>query len=365
MQSLQRNWLIALLTQQELPNLKPEHWHAVIDQACHDGIIVLAEKSLARHPQFAIIPSELLELFREAGKEIIFQQFVFQREQQQIFSKLTHAGIAFIVMKGAALAQWLYQSPMDRSITDIDIWLKDKTSVEMLGDLLQPLGFERQPTLGELTTHEQAFDKTVQNTTIRVDAHWALFNSAILSDSLDFDHAYKNGINLEIQNQSVKALSVNDALINSIGHRALKKLSGQENTLKWLYEQHLLFNDLDEQQWAELIKQSAESGISDLTLESIEQSQLQLNTKVEPDVIKQLSLNAKREKINRTWFASWARYQWHEMQAVSPSFTVRLQWLGQKLLPNPDAVREGYGYKQAAWKVLLKRFSVGIGRLFK
>jgi hypothetical protein len=61
---------------------------------------------------------------------------------------------------------------------------------------------------------------------------------------------------------------------------------------------------------------------------------------------------------------SWARYQWQEMQAVSPRLSVRLKWLMQKLLPNPEAMREGYGEGDPAWKFMLRRLGVGLKRLF-
>jgi hypothetical protein len=152
-------------------------------------------------------------------------------------------------------------------------------------------------------------------------------------------------------------------LINAIGHRSLKQLSGQADSLKWLVDQHLLFTALDDANWQQLLKQSAHAGISDLALEALEQSQRIFQTGAPLDVLKTLAGNAQRETIDRTWFQSWPRYQWQEMKAVSPKLSVRLKWLMQKLLPNPEAMREGYGEGDPVWKFMLRRIGVGIKRL--
>jgi hypothetical protein len=277
---------------------------------------------------------------------------------------LNDANMPFLVLKGAALGQWLYDSPAQRSITDLDLWFTDRMAVSALADVLGPLGYVPVAAGGELTGLQRAFDKDLHGNKIRVDAHWSLFNSRILAHVLPFEAAYNRSQGITIQNQPVRALSLTDALVNAIGHRALKQLSGQADSLKWLVDQHLLFTAVDDDHWLQLHTQSAQAGISDLVLEALEQSQRVFQTKAPADILKALADNAMQEKIKRTWFISWARYQWQEMRAVSPRLSVRLKWLMQKLLPNPEAIREGYGEGDPAWKFMLRRLGVGLKRLF-
>ncbi len=41
-----------------------------------------------------------------------------------------------------------------------------------------------------------------------------------------------------------------------------------------------------------------------------------------------------------------------------------LLWLGQRLWPNPEAMRERYGSDDPVWKFMLKRIGAGLQRLF-
>lgn len=367
-----RTWLIAALTHQKLPALAEQQFDKhfdtlsvpIVEMASDEGVLVLLEYQLSKHPDLAKIPAVLLTQIQSAAKQDLLQQLPFHAEQKKLFQALNQAQIPFLVMKGAALGNWLYDSPNHRPVTDIDLWFKDQHTVNSLAEILQPLGFIAVQSSGNLTSFEQAFDKDFNGIRIRLDAHWAMFNSAILSAGMSYETAYSRAMLVTIQGQDVRALCITDALINSIGHRALKFLTGQADTLKWLYDQHLLLKALNVEQWQELVMQSAEIGISDLTLDAIEQAQKNFNIQVPSSLLSALLNNAKQEKINRLWFQSWPRYQWHEMLSVSPKFSVRMQWMGQKLWPNPEAMRERYGSDDPVWKFMFKRIGIGLRRLF-
>ena len=366
-----RTWLIAALTHQKLPTLAEqqvaEHFGKLsvplVEAANNDGVITLLEHRLAGHPDSTTVPPDLLSQIQQAAKQGLMDQLPFFAEQRNLFHALNQAKIPFLVMKGAALGNWLYDSPNHRPVTDIDLWFKDQHTVNSLAEILQPLGFIAVQSSGDLTSFEQAFDKDFNAIKIRLDGHWAMFNSAILATCISFDDAYVRSQELHIQQQRVQVLSINDALINSIGHRALKYLTGQANTLKWLYDQHLLLKALNTAQWQELIERSAQAGISDLSLDAIEYSQATFKTQIPMFAIDALSNNAQHEKIKRDWFKSWSHYQWHEMQSVSPKFSVRFKWLNQKLWSNPEAMRERYGRNDSTWRYMLRRIGVGIKRM--
>lgn len=363
MQLTARNWLIAALNHAALPALMPQDWPDLLSDADSEGVSAFLQYRLQTHPDSAAVPAGLIDAVNAAAKQAVLRQLPFYAEQRGIFQALNAAGVPFLVLKGTALGQWLYASPAHRQVTDIDLWFADRGAVFALAEVLSPLGYQPVESGGELTTFQRAFDKGFNGFKIRIDAHWAVFNSALLAKAMPFAAAFARSQALDIQGQAVKALSAEDASINAIGHRALKHLSGQADTVKWLVDQQLLFKSLDSGQWQALLERSAGAGISDLTLEALEQSQRTFQTPVPPDVLEVLSINAEREKIRRHWFQSWPHYQWHEMQAVSPLYSVRLRWLAQKLMPNPDAMREGYGEDDPVWKFMLRRLGVGLKRL--
>jgi Uncharacterised nucleotidyltransferase len=359
-----RTWLIAALAHDDLPPIAASDWPNMIAQAEAQGVLVLLANQLATHPS-ANVPVELLSEIQQQARQALMEQLPFFAEQKNVFQALNATQIPFLVMKGAALGNWLYGSPNHRPVTDIDLWFKDQHTVNSLAEILQPLGFHRVESSGDLTSFEQAFDKDINGYKIRIDAHWAMFNSAILASGMSFDAAYARSNGIEIQQQTVRVLAASDALINSIGHRALKYLAGQADTLKWLYDQHLLLKTLSAEQWQQFIERSAQAGISDLGLDAIEHSQALFKTQIPHTAIEELTANANNEKIKRDWFQSWTLYQWHEMLAVSPNLSGRALWLGQRLWPNPEAMRERYGSGDPAWRFMLKRIGVGLRRLFR
>lgn len=359
-----RIWLIAALAQDELPPIAVLDWPHLIARGEAEGVLVLLQHRLAGHPGRTTVPDGLLSQIQQAARHGLMDQLPFHAEQKRLFQAFSQAQIPFLVMKGAALGNWLYDSPNHRPVTDIDLWFKDQKTVKSLAEILQPLGFIRVESSGDLTSFEQAFDKDYNGKKIRLDAHWAMFNSAILSAGISYETAYSRAIPVTMQGLEVKALCIIDAMINSIGHRALKYLIGQADTLKWLYDQHLLFKALNALQWQEMIERSAQAGISDLTLDAVEQSQKQFKTRIPPSVMEALINNAKHEKIKRGWFKSWSSYQCHEMLAVSPKFSDRAVWLCQRLWPNQEAMRERYGSEDPAWRFMLKRIGIGLRRLF-
>jgi hypothetical protein len=359
-----RLWLIAALTHDELPPLAASAWQDAIGQAESDGVIILLEHRLARHPAYSDVPAGLLNLIQQAAKQGLMDQLPFHSEQKKIFQALNQAKIPFLVMKGTALGHWLYESPGLRPVTDIDLWFPDSETVFSLDGILRPLGYERAETAGGLSSFELAFDKQFNGRKIRLDAHWAMFNSALLSASVSFETAYSQAMPVTIQTQEVKVLCITDALVNAIGHRALKYLAHKDDTLKWLYDQYLLFNALDAAQWQEFVCRCADAGISDLALDAIECSQRQFYTRLPAHVVASISINAKCEKLRRSWFQSWSRYQWQEMRAASQTCSGRAVWLGQRLWPNPEAMRERYGSDDPVWKFMLGRIGTGLKRLF-
>ena len=370
MTSPARQWLIAALTHQPLP-LLTEHFGElsvtlveVVETAESEDVLCLLEHRLVSHPNRSDVPDVLIQAIQSAAKETVLMQLLYQAEQVKVFAALEQAGIEYIVMKGSALGRWLYESPSYRPISDIDLWLPNKAVVFALESVLGALGYVSQPTLGHLTTHEHAYDKDLHGLLIRIDAHWSMFNSAVLTNSPRFDEAYGRALALSSTSAMGRMLCMDDALINSIGHRALKYLSNNGYSLKWLFDLHLMFKRLDAAQWQNLLTGSSRFGISDLSVDALQVCSAQLGTPIPADIIATLQAQARHEPLSRRWFQSWWRYQRHEFLASAPDWSTRIKYIWQKLWPNPDAVRERYGKYDPAWKLMLKRLGQGIKRLF-
>ena len=137
MTDILRTWLIAALTHQELPALAEQRVAELVDVASDQGVLVLLEHRLLSQPSLATLPDNLFSQIQQQAKLSLLQQLPFFAEQKQVYQALNRAQIPFLVMKGAALGYWLYDSPNHRPVTDIDVWFEDRQTVDALAEMLR------------------------------------------------------------------------------------------------------------------------------------------------------------------------------------------------------------------------------------
>ena len=182
MQNPAREWIIAGLTHKPLPALSnvEEHFdklsELMIEVAENEGVLLLLEYQLHSHPQRSELPDDWMQRLQAACQQSLFDQLAMLAEQAKVFEALHQANIDFLVLKGGALAHWLYAKPHLRVVTDLDILLPSKQAVFELSEVLASIGYHTEVAAGELISYEHPFRKQggpYGNFT--VDAHWRLF----------------------------------------------------------------------------------------------------------------------------------------------------------------------------------------------
>lgn len=371
-----RQWLIAALTHRPLPPLAAqqtaEHFGrlsaSLIDAARNEGVLLLLEQSIAEHPDAAAVPIAVREAVQAAAKSELFGQLDMQREQQQVFLALAQTGLPFLVLKGGALAHWLYARPHLRLVTDLDILLPDKAWIPEVAAALAGIGYVQvagNPVANELSFHKPGgpYGRFI------VDAHWRLFNRALLRDTFGFDELYGDAIDLPAMH-GIKGLGPVHALFNACGHRALslphRQITGiqRADCLRWLWDIHALALRFSADDWRRMTRLAGEKRISAILQEALETTGATFGTAIPDETMAQLRRQMADEPLSMRWFSTWSGYQWREFLASSPNMKGRLHWLKQMLLLESLSVRERYGPDDPSWKLTLKRLSVGLRRLF-
>lgn len=375
MQNPARLWIIAGLTHKPLPALSnvEEHFdklsELMIEVAENEGVLLLLEYQLHSHPQRSELPDVWMQRLQAACQQSLFDQLAMLAEQTKVFEALQNAGVDFLVLKGGALAHWLYAKPHLRVVTDLDILLPSKQDVFELNKVLASIGYHTEVAAGELISYEHPFRKPggpFDNYT--VDAHWRLFNSALLQDRFDYAQLRSEAVSLP-NKVGAHGLSPVHALFNACGHFVMNlpntQTLGLQNphSLRWQWDIHAIAISLNESQWLAVINLAQQKQMSAVILHALNTVQSVFNTVIPNHVLTELSKQQSQQAMSINWFTRWPRYQWHVFLASSPHWRGRGQWLWQRVWPNPDAMRQRYGSDDPVWKFMLKRFWVGIKRL--
>ena len=371
MKEIARQWIISALIDKKLPALEAENWPAIVNLARSEGVLLLLESQLTKHFEFSSLSISLIEAVQCAARQDLLMQLQMLAEQQVVYKALVSERISFLAMKGGALAHWLYEKPYLRIITDLDLLFPDKDSVAKLEPILAAIGYVSAPVAGKMITHEHPFMKLGGPYGVyTVDAHWRLFNGAILADSFSYSELQSKAIELPGQ-ESVRGLSPVHAFFNACGHRALNlpfttTLGIQNaNSLRWLWDIHAMAGQFSEVQWQEIVLIAQRKNISALVLDALLKTQSVFATQFSAKICDALQQHQVTETIKLHWFTAWPRYQWRVFIASSSSWIGRILWLIERIWPNPDAMRARYGENEPTWKFMFKRIGVGFKRFFR
>lgn len=363
-----RQWLIAILTNTALP-AEPCSADVLVAAAEDEGVLALIAESLPMRSA-TDVPDALKRAIEQAARNETLSQLAMLAEQQRVFAALALAGLPYLVLKGGALAHWLYAKPYLRLVTDLDVLLATQSQVMALEPVLLPLGYCKSAQAGTRIGNEHPFVRPGgPYGRFTVDAHWALLNSPILAERFSFDELMAEAQVLP-GCAGARGLSGVHALFNACGHRALNLpytyVKGIQNahSLRWLWDIHLLAQALTETQWQQIDTLACAKGLCGILADALAAAVAELGSPVPPALLQHWQKLAENEQVHMHWFQSWPRYQWQQFFASDRQWHGRLSWLWQRLWPNAEAMRLRYGHDgDSNQRVLWRRFAVGMRRM--
>jgi hypothetical protein len=133
------------------------NWNEILTTAQHLGVAAQLYASLSKSENYSIIPKEIGYQFKETLIGQQAQNMKLFVKLKEILAAFAHEGIPVIVLKGAALAQFIYPHLGFRPMGDIDLLVKhhDLTKAEnILGTLkYQPSQTEKSAEWYRLHHH--------------------------------------------------------------------------------------------------------------------------------------------------------------------------------------------------------------------
>ncbi len=357
-----RDWLSAALRSGRPPPLDDAlAAEALLAAADREGVVALLEARLRTEGGWNALPSAHRDALQAHARGLAAQWLQRGEELRQLERTLAEAGLRVLLLKGSALALWLYPQPYLRMGGDIDLLLESSAAVQQAAAALAALDyapvFEPGDTHFE-TTLRRSVDGRVRS---ELDLHARLLNAAAYADVLVFDELWDAAQPLLDLGDQMRALSPRHALAHACLNRALDMQNGIPDRLKLLYDLRLFAARNSAADWDALCALAEEKKIAGVCLRSLDDAAQGLGASIPAQVRMRLQALTGREPLDYHRLDDWRYMQWQNLRTL-PSLGARLHWLRQRLLPGAAQLRELYG-EGPLWRLWLRRFRRGVARL--
>jgi hypothetical protein len=227
-----------------LAPLSESGWQAMLDRARYHGVAPLLARALDSDPQ---VPATVREAFQSEYRQAALGAAAAFRELEDLLAALAPSAIPLVLLKGTALAKWLYGAPALRPFSDVDILLHP-TDLPKVRELLRGQGYAeggelssgfRDTYYSEMTLTRLAPPHTV------IDLHWDLFVPLFYRRRTRLEWFWAETLAVKLGAQPVLILNPTAQLVHLTVHASLNHQN--KPRLIWLYDLALLLTTAREQ----------------------------------------------------------------------------------------------------------------------
>lgn len=358
-----RDWLATALRSGRPPPLDDAVTaQQLLDAAEREGVAALLEARLRSEGGWEALSERQRDALQSHVRGVAAHWLLRLDELRRIEQVLSAAGMRVLLLKGSALALWLYPQPFLRMGGDVDLLLESADASSQAEALLAPMGYVRAFDPGD--THFELTLRRHVDDTLRceLDVHSRLLNAAAYAELFSFDELWVEAQNLCGVGPCMRALSPTHALAHACLNRALDMQNAIPDRLKLLYDLRLMSAHNEDADWRALCALAADKKIAGVCLRSLQDAVRDVGAVVPPSVAERLQALAVQEPTDYRRIGDWRYMQWQHLRAL-PTLGARLHWLRQRLLPGAAQLRALYG-DGPLWRLWLRRLGRGVVRVF-
>ncbi len=328
------------------PTPSRSDWAVLLDSADRQGVLPLLADAAAA----ARWDDELMAAMRPSVVAEGALALVRERELRRVLSALAEHQLTPLLLKGAHLAFAFYPSPDRRPRLDTDLLVKEHDR-EAVRRCLETSGY----VPGATVTGDVAFaqfqvwriDESGARHTI--DVHWRIANPKAFADRLSYDELRRDALPISRLGPNAFAPSPVHALLIACLHRTAHH--GTSTRLIWLYDIHLLANQLSERDWQDLATLARERGLAAVIASGLAAASAKIGTAVPQTVTDRL--NADSADTDADILAFLSGPQPHIQVAVSDwkrlrGWRARARFAREHLFPTPRYMRDRYQIRSQA-----------------
>jgi len=358
-----RDWACNALVSKAISEPSPSV-EVMLSAAAEEGILALLNDSVDRMPA-EFVSTEFRVALRGAARVETAKELLRMSHAREVVAALSVMGIATLVLKGTAMAYWLYAEPSHRPRCDLDLLVESREAAQRAVAVLQGEDYAVVADVGVASSAE--FEVALQRRTPgglvhTIDLHWRLVNHASLSRGFTFSELWAGRIPIPKLHAQAFGLGRVHALVHALLHRVTNFPSGTQDRLIWLYDIHLLAGGFGVAEWDSVLTLCAGKGIATPCLDGLNATRTAFGTTVPEAVITAMQAMTAAE----AWHMGLALDQGAMDRAhlAALSWPDRAGWLWRKLFPSHEFMRYRYGATGIAGlaRAYLVRWWVGIRR---
>lgn len=207
------------------------------------------------------------ELLRAAGLEEL-RDVAVQRELPRVLQSLADAGVQPVLLKGTPLSFALYPACGLRPRADTDLLIAH-ADIAATDRVLCALGYTTANSIsGKLIMHQRAYAGP-----IALDVHWKVLNPAMFADLLTLENLRAKAVAVPKLGPHAFAAGAVHSLLLSCVHRVAHHGPDHSDRLIWLYDIHLLLQQMDEPAFEEFAQLAASLKVRSVCLAGIRAAQ--------------------------------------------------------------------------------------------
>lgn len=280
------------------------------------------------------------------------RELVRVREIRTILDALAAHGIVPILLKGAALAQLVYDSPSLRPRLDTD-FLFAREHVAIVRRVFTDRGYVQPPMAdGELVFCQFQMVNTDAFGIAHVfDVHWKISTQTVFADLLTYDELRAQAVEVPGLGPHARAAIGVHALLLACVHPVMHHRHADR--LIWLYDIDRVVRRLSGTELLAFAELAVNKGVAAICARQLSVVIARFGTPVSSDALARLASAAKSERSatylrpNRRWHHE---FLWN-LQSLG-GWRDRVRLLREVLFPNPQYMLEAYGVRFAGPFVL-------------
>ena len=354
-------WLGAVLRDESDPvppvpaGARQEHVLAI---ASRQGVASLVHERLRLRAD----GSDLHAAFAAAARRQAMQSLWLRAETTRLLDALHAAGLRVLLLKGVALAGWLYPAPHLRDCGDLDLLFAShadaRRAVEVLVACGYPQGYEQGSHAYELVR----LPAPGAAYALEVDVHWRLLNAPVFAAALDFEALWSGSIAIPALGPHARGLGPVHALLHAAMNRVVNLYTDIGDLLKGLYDVRLLAERLDPAGWDSMLQLSTQRQLCGVTHAALEAARSQVGATVPDGFMAALVRRIPHESLDPQRLGDWLYMQRRSVAALP--LGQRLRWMVGRLVPDPGYLRKHHGADASLPVLLLRHWGRFPERLF-
>lgn len=272
------------------------NWPCLAELASLHGVVALVRHNLLALDARPFMPDSVWQAIEQASTQIAFDGMLRLRQTVHAVAALQSVGIEPVLLKGHALAALLYDDPIFRPSTDIDLLIR-RDEVEAACSALERIGGRLPSRATAAVQFATSYDLPVMLPSAGgkaglLELHWDLAPRGLFSLNLDAWRARLGQFRLE--SLTARRFSPEDMLLHLALHMRKHRYVG----LRWLCDVAELVRRLGATlDWPYVLSTARTAGLRVLLYTSLQLAERLLQAPVDARILRALEPSALRRSL--------------------------------------------------------------------